>query len=124
MILINTVIMKKEQIITSLFCICFVVTACMHNEKKPYTKQISIDFGDKESSDFSLSQVFGHVSYLHLDSFCLVGQIDGVRVYDQNIYICNKNEGAVHVFDVSGKHLASIRNRGRAKNEYIELTQL
>jgi len=118
----DIVIMKKKQIITLLFCICFVATACMHNEQKPYTKQISIDFDDKESSDFSLSQVFGHVSYLHLDSLCLVGQIDGIRVYDQNIYICNKNEGAVHVFDVSGKHLASIRNRGRAKNEYIELS--
>lgn len=114
-------IMKKKHFFTLLFFICFVVTACIHNDKIPYAKQISIDFDSNESSKFSLSQVFGHVYYIPLDSLCPIGQIDGIKIFDNNIYVCNKNEGAVHIFDVNGKYIASIRNRGRAKNEYIEL---
>ena len=100
---------------------CFAIVACM-KETKPSVKQIDIDFAQKEKVAFSLSQIFENVSYIKLDTSCLVGQIDEIRKFGETLYMCDKNEGTIHQYGMNGKYITSLKKRGRAKNEYIVLT--
>lgn len=97
---------------------CLAMIACT-KEERVYTKQIDIDFKEKGNDTFALSQIIEDVTYIKLDTSCFIGQIDEIKMHAGTYYICNKCEGAIHRFGKDGKHIMSLKKRGRARNEYI-----
>lgn len=113
--------LRKKQIILPLFMFMLIVS-CAKDDKETNTPKIKIDFTEQSEEKFMTSQVFKKVSYIQLDTSCVVGQLDDIRIHGNTIYICNKYEGVIHRFEKEGKYISSIKKRGRAGNEYVLLT--
>lgn len=60
------------------------------------------------------------VTYIKLETNdkCKIGEVDQLLVANERLYVVSNG---IHCFDMEGHHLFSINQRGRAKNEYVEI---
>lgn len=60
------------------------------------------------------------VTYIKLETNdkCKIGEVDQLLVANERLYVVSNG---IHCFDMEGHHIFSINQRGRAKNEYVEI---
>jgi|GEM_PF-2377291 len=83
--------------------------------------QISIS---EELSAVDIDELVREMKYIKLESNndCLIGHIDKIVFYDNNIYILDKGfSKAIHIFDLQGNHVKSINRQGRGPEEYFAI---
>lgn len=106
--------MKKITILV--FCILFIV-ACDSKEKN--AKIISIRMEDQaELSDFFK----GYKSViLETTDNNLIGKIDKLQLDNKYIYILDKKQCEIFIFDKTGKYQRKLSKLGRAADEYLSI---
>lgn len=78
----------------------------------------------ERSSIVDIDEVVREMKYIKLESNidCLIGHIDKIVFYDNNIYILDKKfSKAIHIFDLQGGHLKSINRQGKGPEEYVAI---
>lgn len=113
-----------------LYAILFLVIAGC-NEKgdirerfdDPEVKVLHIESPQKDSTIF-LSSLVSDVSVLTLDynEESTIGEIVKLKIHDEKIYIRDKYQSSIAVFDINGRFLNRIGMQGRGPREYIALS--
>jgi hypothetical protein len=107
--------MKSYIIILSCFAL-FVACSSNRNEIPPPNRQICLDLTDDIQLSDSLEFAF---IPLETNEQCLIGIIEQVEIRNGKIYVLDSNQKALFVFDMEGKFLTQIGNRGAGPGEYI-----
>jgi hypothetical protein len=108
----------KTYIIILLSCFTLFVACSSNRNETPSSpnQQIRLDLtGDVQLSD-SLEFTF---IPLETTEQCLIGIVEQVEIRDGKIYVLDIKQMALFVFDMEGKFLAQIGNRGKGPGEYI-----
>lgn len=103
--------MKKLRILFILIC-----WGCSHPQQK-------IDVRDyiSQSIDWSIIDTTSiQAVRLEMNEHCIINHITKVIIYDDRIFVFDKGNGNVISFDINGKFIARIGDKGRARDEYGE----
>ena len=85
---------------------------------------IQVEFGKSINVPFSMSQFVDTVRYQQIDSAYTIGHISEVKMAGGCFYICDKHEGIIYKVSQQGKVLLRLANKGRARNEYYNLSDV
>ncbi|MDR1182250.1 MAG: 6-bladed beta-propeller [Bacteroidales bacterium] len=107
--------MKKIYIILSCFSL-FVACSPNRNETPLSNRQIYLELTDDVQLSDSLEFVF---IPLETNEQCLIGIVKQVEIRNGKIYVLDIKQMALFVFDMEGKFLTQIANRGSGPGEYI-----
>jgi hypothetical protein len=108
--------MKIYIILLSCFAL-FVACSSNRNETSSSpNQQIHLDLTDDVQLSDSLEFTF---IPLETNEQCLIGVVRQVEIRDGKIYILDLKQMALFVFDMEGKFLTRIGNRGEGPGEYI-----
>jgi hypothetical protein len=107
--------MKSYIIILSCFAL-FVACSSNRNETSLSNQQICLELTDDIQLSDSLEFIF---IPLETSEQCLIGVVEQVEIQDDKIYVLDSNQMALFVFDMEGKFLTQIGNRGAGPGEYI-----
>ena len=114
---------KYNKLHLGLFCVLTIICiSCESNILDKNIKNIDIVFGQSENAPFSMSQMVDSVFYVQLDSNCNINRIDEMKVVGNKFYLCDKMKGCIDVVNTSGNLISTIQHKGRAKSEYILLS--
>lgn len=91
-----------------------LLCSCSGNEKSTNVKILIL----KESSDFDINNVVSY-KFISLETTedCFISDITKIQFVDDRIYI-NNNGDKLLVFDITGKFIAQIGNKGNGPGEY------
>lgn len=105
-----------------------VVAAC--SQKSCETSNLeTIDFDfDKATESFDLKTLFDSVSYevitLETTDDCLIGEVSKIVFRNDTIFVADKTTKSLFIFNGKGKYLSKICHSGRARQEYMDLTDV
>ena len=96
-----------------------LITSCSANNRQEEATDIHFKKG---TIDISESFDFRFVR-LETNEDCLLAHIRRIEVYDDRIFIehYHENNTSLHVFDINGKFITKVGNKGGAPHEYYEL---
>lgn len=106
------------------FFLLLLLCSCQKTEKNVEGFCIKVDIGESVNTPFRMSQFVDSICYLQIDSTYIVGHISEMKMVDDCFYICDKHEGALYKVDKEGKVLLRLANKGRAKDEYYNMTDV
>lgn len=115
--------MKNIAVLTAFLFIAFAFDSGSAQIKKEDVIQVKIDAGQFKSSG-NVSDYLEVVKLIPLETTmeCLIGEIDKVVQYRNNIYVFDSKTYKLLWFDGSGKFLGQIGQRGKGPGEYLELS--
>ena len=104
-----------------------IIVACGGNIKD-VPEILDIDVTDKSDS-FDLSSLFdenGKHSLVRLETNedCVIGEVTNLIQKYEKIFIVDNLTKSIYVFNVEGGFEYKISNYGRARNEYIDMTDV
>lgn len=72
----------------------------------------------------SISCFFDNYQIIPLETTqaCLIGDISKIQINDNKIYILDKKQSTIFIFDSHGKYINKIHRQGRAPEEYLSIT--
>lgn len=100
-----------------LICLIVLLGNCTPTEQ---LSGVSIDFGDFiEDSNSQLIKDF-HFVRLETNDSCLLGAIDQIQVFGNNIYILDSYQTkSIYVFDKQGRYLHKLEGNRRGPGEFL-----
>jgi len=115
--------MKTKSALILFLFIAFAFASGSAQTKKDDLIRIKIDAGQFKSSG-NVSDYLEVVKLIPLETTkeCLIGDIDKVVQYRNNIYVFDSKTYKLLWFDSSGKFLGQIGQRGKGPGEYIEVS--
>lgn len=86
------------------------------------TIDIDIDKKVKFADAEMLLDTLGH-SIIILDTVdnSFIGDVDNLKVSGNRMYIWDRDNKTIFIYDLNGSYLSKIKSLGRAKNEYIDI---
>ena len=113
------------------FCFLFIVFLITISCTQQLQKDLSlngdyytIDLDGRKESSIPLSLYFKRVQtiILETDDDCLIGSIDELQVFEENIFILDsKKANSLYVFDLEGKFIRKIGSKGGGPGEYVKI---
>lgn len=111
--------------------ICFIVFVCYSCDNK-YNKLVSQDACDVvlsvdldlENDKVSFYDLFVSVSLIQLKTKenILLHRIDKIIFHNDSIFIMDKKQGTIFLFDSKGKYLNKLSKQGEGPDEYFDLS--
>ena len=100
-------------------CIGFILLACKQNETEVGT---SIKLINNKPINIELSDIVNNITYVKLETRdeCMLGNISYVKYDDGHYFV--QDEYGIYSFDENGNFISQIGRKGRASNEYINIT--
>lgn len=105
--------------------ICY---SCNNSRDKSLTKNmcetmLSVDL-DLENSQVSFYDLFDNVSLIPLETKeeSFLHRIDKIIFYNDSIFIMDKRQGTIFLFDSNGKYLSKLFKQGGGPDEYFDLS--
>lgn len=115
----------KKNFVTTLFLILFLISCSKGDQKGQDDDNLqTISIKEGEISQIADKDVFNAIHFVKLETTdsCLIGgQIEQLEIFDDKIYILDKN-AQIFVFDRSGKFVQRIGKRGLGPEEYVNAT--
>ncbi|MDR0605860.1 MAG: 6-bladed beta-propeller [Bacteroidales bacterium] len=109
-----------------LLTLSYIILAC--TEQKSSNADHIIYFDTKENVDkYDMKDLTdGTFSIIPLETTddCLISKIDKIEIKNDRIYIMDRLAQSVYVFDMGGKYLNKICNRGQGPGEYTNLSYM
>lgn len=65
---------------------------------------------------------YSHYVPLETSDSCIIREINKLQIINDKIYIADRKQATIFIFDMEGNLISSIRKQGKAKNEYIYLS--
>ena len=123
--MIKTIRTTRTVVILSLSCISTLwMGGCRNAGMDMAFNNIQVEFGKSINVPFSMSQFVDTVRYQQIDSAYTIGHISEVKMAGGCFYICDKHEGIIYKVSQQGKVLLRLANKGRARNEYYNLSDV
>lgn len=109
----------EKIILVVVFVFLFLCSCSAPNNKETQTFLYHGTITEVEDS-VAWSDLVDSVSYIKLETNdkCKIGEVNQLLVANERIYVVSNG---IHCFNMEGNHLFSINQRGRAKNEYVEI---
>lgn len=109
----------EKIILGVVFVFLFLCSCSAPNNKETQTFLYHGTITEVEDS-VAWSDLVDSVSYIKLETNdkCKIGEVNQLLVANERIYVVSNG---IHCFNMEGNHLFSINQRGRAKNEYVEI---
>ncbi|MCQ2235572.1 MAG: 6-bladed beta-propeller [Bacteroidales bacterium] len=103
-----------------------IMLSCNNNKHIIFTpdKILEVRFGESVNTPFRTSQMIDTVIYVPLDSTCVLGKIDDIKIVNDKYYIIDKTSGRICVFSSSGNHIMTFSKKGHAHDEYITMADV
>jgi hypothetical protein len=102
-------------------CICFILcSSCSQKEKNhdEFTYRIKVDSISKGYRFEDLIEDYKYIK-LETNTDCLLGEIKQVEFYESKIFILTEE---IYCFNLDGKFLFSINQKGRGPSEFIQIS--
>ena len=100
------------------------LSSCQQSETGEEGLCIKVKFGESLNTPFKMSQFVDSVCCVQVDSTYVIGHINEMKMADGCFYLCDKHEGVLYKVDKEGKVLLRLANRGRAKREYYNISDV
>lgn len=107
----------------------FLLLSC--NGKKTYIDLSKADYIiEVNEKDFSktnkLSELIDSIEYIPLETSknCLIGRVDKIKWYNDNIYVYDEIAQTVFLFNINGEFISKYDKIGKGPYEYIELNDI
>lgn len=96
----------------------FLTYSCRYSDKTN-TKTISIDIHKQDE----ISDFIDSYNYICLETTSenLIDEISKIQLDSTFIYICDKKQHKIFIFDGKGAYYGSIDKQGRAADEYLDI---
>ncbi|PWD99020.1 6-bladed beta-propeller [Marinilabilia rubra] len=111
----------KKIFFTTAF-IFFLIASCNEsNVEKKDIEKIFVDCDDVEG--ISHNDYFENIELINLETSqkSLIHKINRLYFFKEKIYILDKKQNSIFVFDKTGRFFRKIRNVGRGPGEYIQI---
>ena len=113
--------MKISEVVFIFFSICSCTNVTLVQEN---SKTINIDVA--ESIKFfdadKLLDTIGHeIIVLDTVNNSFIGHVNKLFVTEDKLYIWDRDDKTIFIYDSDGKYLSRIASQGRAKNEYVDI---
>jgi hypothetical protein len=117
-----------KTLITSslIICIC-LLSGCRKQAVKDTANKLYVDLSNiKETGDKMLiipDSVFENVSYVSLETTDdnLIYRIDKIIIYDGRMYILDKKQAELLLFDPDGRYVNKLSKKGLGPDEYLSM---
>lgn len=92
-------------------------------KRNPNMEVIDMDKAENVKR-INFSSVVGKPKVIILETKpeCIIKEIRAVEVFKDNVYILDDETNRLYVFDMNGKYLRSVGELGRAKGEYLQIS--
>lgn len=120
--------MKNFNLFPRLGCLCLVVClvlSCVDKQTPPKSGvwQIDIPLTDKDTPLSPDSLFCGReIVPLETTAESVIQQIDKLEIVNDTLYILDKDQEIIFLFDKTGKYITKIDDKGRAGEEYLYMT--
>jgi len=106
----------------AIVAVCVFIAQCKSPLKKveDIKSLRTIDFG--KIVKIKTSEIISNFTFIHLETTenSLIGNINQIEIYNDNIYILDKNiTNSLYIFSNCGKFLNKIKNQGNGPGEFI-----
>lgn len=107
----------------NIYCVIFAIFlfSCKqagNSQEAKTTFQIDINRHDDISCFFDNYRIVP----LETTQTNLIGDVSKIQINDNKIYILDKRQAAIFIFDIHGKYINKIHRQGRAPEEYLNIT--
>lgn len=124
----NITIMK---ILILYIIVIFPFVCCVSCDTSQLTQQTNGIYIDVENIDktFDVTQLCDSIEVqdiivLETNDDSLIGEVSNISIVDNQIFIIDNLMHGINVFDLNGVFKYQIQHQGRARNEYIEMTDV
>lgn len=117
---INIQIMKKNRYI---YCIILLLISCSDNIDENITT-VKIEFDKKDIiSTIQSDSIFESVKYVPLETTAdnIISAIERVKLYGDEIFIFDKTQHIIFIFDKCGTYKYKLDKRGKSNTEYLRI---
>ncbi len=108
----------------SVVCCAFLVVlgSCAKTVKNKQD-EICIDKFSSRSEEINIKEIADYIDYIQLESTpeSLIGRINKIQIKDHKIYVFDDMNHSLLVFDISGKFVRKMGNKGQGPGEYVEI---
>lgn len=115
---------RNTLFVISLVTMSYLFFSCASREIDTEALVLNVEFNMSKNTPFRVSQMIDTVSFIQLDDSCLIGFIDELKVFDKNLFACDKHAGVIYCFSMEGKLIRKIDCKGRARNEYVSISNM
>lgn len=93
-------------------------------KQSPYPQEAKTTFHIDINKHDNISCFFDNYQIIPLETTqtCLIGNISQIQINNNKIYILDKNQSTIFIFDIHGKYINKIHRQGRAPEEYLSIT--
>ncbi|MBN2675270.1 MAG: 6-bladed beta-propeller [Alphaproteobacteria bacterium] len=116
---------KKLPYQVLLLIIIYIPNGCFLQTVNPIVGQCdTISINAKSPNELLMSSFIDEVTYIPLETNqnSLLSAVDKLYVYENEIYILDKKQGAIVVFSENGKFKRKINRIGKGPGEYINIS--
>ncbi len=115
---LNIMIMRSLKISIIFLAIQFLASCKIHNNTKNAELTFNIDLN--KSSNSKPHELFSNISFypLQTDSNCIISNPDKAIYYKKELYILDKRQRIIFVFDSIGTFKRKLDKKGRGPGEY------
>ncbi len=119
--------MKIDKLSFCFLIIIFFTTSilnCSIDKKTTSNKKIEIKVNLNKQKKIKLSSFVDSIAYVPLETTenCLIGNIDKIRILNYLIFILDKRQNKIFIFNTSGNFQYSICHIGRGPGEYLSIS--
>jgi len=113
---------KPTKLLFVIFCI--MLLGCGNNETNKNNSTISINLDKQLKKKIPFSQIFEEVQIIPLETNkeSMIQKIKKFEIFSNRIYILDKKQKALLIFDAKGKFLKKIQSIGKGPQEYLNIT--
>lgn len=113
-----------KMVVYCIVCICFLLSSCAKSNVVNESFEHNISIGkSEEGAPIRFSDIFKSVDIIPLetsDEF-LISSISQLRCADDKIFILDKKQSVLFIFDSKGNALNKISDRGDDPNQYSNI---
>lgn len=108
------------KVLLYILLIFLTVCSCSNNSKSKLYEIIAIDTKQRDA----ITDFFDEYIIIPLETTedNIIGNIDKISISDEYMYILDRQQATVLVFDKAGGYIGKIAHRGRASGEYRSIT--
>ena len=116
----NTIKFFKSPFVAFVACFIFVL-GCKEQQDKRFTETMKIEINNP--TDIPFMELVCEIDTIRLEvtDESIMDNITQMHIMDDKFYILTNKRSSIHIFDITGKFISKIENRGNGPNEYISI---
>lgn len=113
--------------LSAICCLCIFFSSCRTSNDTTEETSVIISINSQASEKkLKMSELYSELKYIRLETIpeSLIAQISKVIPLDNHLLILDKESSQILLFDLNGKFLRTIGNKGAGVGEFIEIEDM